>query len=60
MTKFSSTLRFAVVSAALLLGACTHKEQAATTAPPPAAPPPAAPAPAPVTSSILPGSTQDF
>jgi peptidoglycan-associated lipoprotein len=60
MTKFSSTLRFAALSAALLLGACTHKQEAATTAPPPAAPPPAAPAPAPVTSSILPGSAQDF
>ena len=59
MMKFSSTLKFAVLSAALLLGACTHKQEAVNTAPPPAPPPPPA-APAPVTSSIIPGSAQDF
>src|SRR5215469_18649046 len=59
MMKFSSTLKFAAVSAALLLAACTHKQEAANTAPPPA-PPPAPEAPAPVTSSIIPGSAQDF
>jgi peptidoglycan-associated lipoprotein len=59
MKTFSSTLKFAALSAALLLGACTHKQEAVNTAPPPAAPPPAA-APAPVTSSIMPGSAQDF
>jgi len=58
MTKFSSTLKFAALSAALLLGACTHKQEAVSTAPPPAAPPP--PAAAPVESGILPGSAQDF
>ena len=58
MTKFSSTLKFAALSAALLLGACTHKQEAVNTAPPPAAPPP--PVAAPVQSGILPGSAQDF
>ncbi len=59
MKTFSSTLKFAALSAALLLGACTHKQEAVNTAPPPAAPPPA-PMAAPVTSSIMPGSVQDF
>ena len=59
MMKFSSTLKFAALSAALLLGACTHKQEAVNTAPPPAAPPPAA-APSQVQSGILPGSAQDF
>ena len=58
MTKFSSTLKFAALSAALLLGACTHKQEAVNTAPPPAAPPP--PMAQPVQSGILPGSAQDF
>ena len=53
MTKFSSTLKFAALSAALLLGACTHKQEAVNTAPPP-------PVAAPVQSGILPGSAQDF
>jgi len=47
------------LSAALLLGACTHKQEAVNTAPPPAAPPPP-PMAAPVQSGILPGSAQDF
>jgi len=59
MNRFSNTLKFACLSAALVLGACTHKEQAVNTAPPPA-PPPAASAPAPVTSSIIPGSAEDL
>jgi len=59
MTKFSSTLRFAVVSAALLLAACTHKQEAVNTAPPPAPPPPPQQQEA-VQSSIIPGSAQDF
>ena len=59
MMPFSRSLKFACLSAVLVLGACTHKQEAATTAPPPAPPPPAA-APAPVTSSILPGSAEDF
>ena len=58
MMKFSSTLRFAALSAALLLAACTHKQEAVNTAPPPAAPPP--PPQQEVTSSIIPGSAQDF
>jgi len=58
MKTISSTLKFAALSAALLLGACTHKQEAVSTAPPPAAPPP--PMAAPVQSGILPGSAQDF
>ena len=60
MIPFSRSLKFACLSAALVLGACTHKQEAANTAPPPAPPPAAAPAPAPVTSSIIPGSAEDF
>ena len=59
MITFSRTLKFACLSAALMLGACTHKQEAVNTAPPPAPPPPMA-QPAPVTSSILPGSAEDF
>jgi peptidoglycan-associated lipoprotein len=43
----------------LVLGACTHKQEAVNTAPPPAPPPPPVAA-APVTSSVLPGSAEDF
>jgi peptidoglycan-associated lipoprotein len=61
MIQLSRSLKFACLSAALVLGACTHKQEAVNTAPPPVQPPPAArPAPAPVTSSIIPGSAQDF
>jgi peptidoglycan-associated lipoprotein len=60
MTQFSRSLKFACVSAALILGACTHKQEAVNTAPPPTPPAQTAPAPAPVTSSILPGSAEDF
>src|SRR5690349_5980728 len=42
MTPFPRSLKFACLSAALILGACTHKQEATTTAPPPAPPPPAA------------------
>ena len=59
MMPFSRSLKFACLSAALILGACTHKQEAANTAPPPAPPPPVA-QPAPVTSSIIPGSAEDF
>jgi peptidoglycan-associated lipoprotein len=59
MMPFSRSLKFACLSAALILGACTHKQEAVNTAPPPAPPPPPA-APAPVTSSVLPGSAEDF
>jgi peptidoglycan-associated lipoprotein len=58
MMKFSSTLRFAALTAALLVAACTHKQEAVNTAPPPAPPPP--PQQQAVTSSIIPGSAQDF
>ena len=60
MMPFSRTLKFACLSGALMLGACTHKQEAVTTAPPPAPTPPAPMASAPVTSSILPGSAEDF
>ena len=59
MIRFSSSVKFACLSAVLVLGACTHKQEAVTTAPPPAAAAPA-PAPAPVTSSIIPGSAEDL
>ena len=59
MISFSRSLKFACLSAALVLGACTHKQEAVNTAPPPAPPPPMA-APAPVTSSVMPGSAEDF
>ena len=60
MIRFSTSLKFACLSAALMLGACTHKQEAVNTAPPPAPPPAAAPAPAPVVSRIVPGSAEDF
>ena len=60
MIRFSRPLKFACLSAALILGACTHKQEAVNTAPPPAPPPPPMAAAAPVTSSILPGSAEDF
>ncbi|HET7086918.1 MAG TPA: peptidoglycan-associated lipoprotein Pal [Rhizomicrobium sp.] len=60
MIRFTHTLKFACLSAVLMLGACTHKQEAVNTAPPPAPPPPAAPAPAPVVSRIIPGSAEDF
>lgn len=59
MIRFSHVMKFACLSAVLVLGACTHKQEAVETAPPPAAPAPA-PAPAPVTSSVIPGSAEDF
>ena len=60
MKLFSRSLKFACLSAVLVLGACTHKQEAVNTAPPPAPPPAAQPAPAPVTSRIIPGSAEDF
>ena len=60
MTSISRSLKFACLSAALVLGACTHKQEAVNTAPPPAAAPMPMPPPAPVTSSIRPGSAEDF
>jgi peptidoglycan-associated lipoprotein len=58
MIRFSTSLKFACLSAALLLGACTHKQEAVNTAPPPAAAP--APMAAAPTSSIIPGSAEDL
>ena len=59
MIRFSSSLKFAALSVALVLGACTHKQEAVTTPPPPPVAAPA-PAPAPVASGILPGSADDL
>ncbi len=59
MTPFSHSMKFVCLSAVLVLGACTHKQEAVNTAPPPAAAPAPMP-PAPVTSSIRPGSAEDF
>lgn len=59
MIRFSSSLKFAALSVALVLGACTHKQEAVTTPPPPPVAAPA-PAPAPVASGILPGSAEDL
>jgi peptidoglycan-associated lipoprotein len=60
MIQFSRSLKFACVSAVLVLGACTHKQEAVNTAPPPVQSAAPAPAPAPVTSSVVPGSAEDF
>jgi peptidoglycan-associated lipoprotein len=60
MIRFSHSLKFACLSAALVLGACTHKQEAVNTAPPPVAQPAPPPPPARVTSSIIPGSAEDF
>jgi peptidoglycan-associated lipoprotein len=56
--KISTALKFAALSAALMVGACTTKQEVAATPPPPVAPqstpmPPPAP-------GITPGSLQDF
>jgi len=59
MIRFSQAMKFACLSAVLVLGACTHKQEAVNTAPPPAeAPPPPPPPPPP--PGIVPGSIQDF
>ena len=60
MIRFSSSLKFSALSAALVLGACTHKQEAVTTPPPPPPVAAPAPAPAPVASGILPGSAEDL
>jgi peptidoglycan-associated lipoprotein len=59
MVRFPSSMKFACLSGALLLGACTHKQEAVNTAPPPA-PPQQMASSAPVTSSIMPGSAEDL
>ena len=56
--KISNILKFAALSAALMVGACTTKQEVAATPPPPAPPPPVQAAPAP--PGIVPGSIQDF
>lgn len=53
----SNMLRLATVAVFVALAACTTKPQAVEQAPPPAAAPPAAPE---VTSTVVPGSVQDF
>jgi peptidoglycan-associated lipoprotein len=60
MIQFSRPLKISCLSAALILGACTHKQEAVNTAPPPASPPPQESTPAAVTSKTLPGSAEDF
>ena len=40
MIRFSRSMKFTCLAAALLLAACTHKQEAVTTAPPPVAPTP--------------------
>ena len=60
MIRFSNTMKFVCLSAVLVLGACTHKQEAMNTQAPPSEPPPSRSEPAPVTSSILPGSVEDF
>jgi peptidoglycan-associated lipoprotein len=57
MPRISNHLKLAVLSAALLLGACTSNKEAVHTAPPPVTEPSTPP---PVTSGVLPGSAQDF
>ena len=57
--KISTVLKFAALSAGLMLAACTTKEQVAAT-PPPAPPPPVSQPPAPRPPGITPGSLQDF
>jgi len=56
--KISTIMKFAALSAALVVGACTTKQQAASAPPPP--PPPMAAAPVRQAPGILPGSLQDF
>ena len=56
--KISKILKFAALSAALMVGACTTKQEVAATPPPPMAPQ-APPAP-PQAPGIVPGSVQDF
>ena len=58
MMRISNHLKLAALTAALLLGACTSNKEAVNTAPPQAAEPAAQPAP--VTSSIIPGSAEDL
>jgi peptidoglycan-associated lipoprotein len=68
MSNFSTLVRFASISALLIVGACTSKPEAVATAPPPASPPAPAPpppralppAPPPVARGPLPGSSEDF
>jgi peptidoglycan-associated lipoprotein len=57
--KISTVLKFAALSAALIVSACTTKQQAAS-APPPPPPPPMAQERAPMPPGIRPGSLQDF
>ena len=60
MIRFSRTAQLSALALFVTLGACTTKQEAAVVPPPPPPPAQAAPAPAPVTSSIIPGSAEDF
>ena len=60
MIRFSRTAQLSALALFVTLGACTTKQEAAVAPPPPPPPAQAAPAPAPVTSSIIPGSAEDF
>ncbi len=57
MTKFSTVMSLAALSAALMLGACTTPKQAANTVPPASN---GYTAPPTQTSSIVPGSAEDL
>ena len=56
--KISNSVKFAALSAALMVGACTTKQEVAATPPPPMAP--MAQPMAPQAPGIMPGSVQDF
>jgi peptidoglycan-associated lipoprotein len=58
MYSHSTCAKFVCLSAVLVLAACATKEPPPPPAPP--APPPEAAAPPPPTSTIIPGSLQDF
>ena len=60
MINYSHSLKFACVAGALILGACTQKQEAVKTTPPPAPVVQPAPKPAPVVTGIRPGSAEDF
>ena len=60
MTGFSRALKITCLAGLTGLAACTHKQEAVNTQPPPVRSEPAREPPPRVSSSILPGSEQDF
>lgn len=60
MTAFSRELKIICLAGLTGLAACAHKQEAPVTQPPPVHTAPVTQPPPPVTSSILPGSEQDF